>query len=138
MSFNSLNVSNLNASAAAAKATADATVAVPASTSLASFLTTALAGAGPLTTFSITSTQDTSDTALAIAKGSALSVGDVFAVTESGMGVRYIAPSTVQSSLANIAAYITAPTSSESARRNHGLVSQKFNELVAALNAFSA
>lgn len=138
MSSNFPNVSNLSATASGAKATADATVAVPASTPLASFLSTTLAGAGPLSTFSITSTQDTSDTALAAAKGSALAVGDLFAVTESGVGVRYIAPSTVLSSLANVAAYVTAPPSSESARRNHGLVRQKFNELIAALNAFSS
>lgn len=70
-------------------------VACPAATALAAFLSGALGtaeGHVPVAgnVFTLTTAQDTSDTAFATAKGSAPAVGDVFIVTGTGATVAYL------------------------------------------------
>lgn len=74
-------------------------VACPATTTLAAFLSGALETAnggkvpGANLSFTLTTAQDTSDTAFATAKGSAPAIGDTFVVNANGSSVSFVASS---------------------------------------------
>lgn len=146
MSHNVPDSSNLSSTAGAVTtypASLDAiavNVACPAATALAAFLSGALETAlthAPAAgnAFILTSTQDTSDTAFAVTKGSAPAVGDMFVVTGSGSTVRYVAPISVSDAFATIAGYLTSPPNTSAARANLLSAISDFNELVAGINA---